>query len=157
LRHQFRMKNHFIPALLLLFVVFAGSCLTSDKGNSNEKSENAVACNNTVCDTITTYRITHLQGKDTLHYNYTYNDTIELKNISGEIYFENFRCKTCKGNQYAYIVDGENKTFDSVMVMHNGNAVSKLITLSKYSSSFPGILKIQWEGFDGKSFYVLNK
>lgn len=150
------MKDKFILSLTGLFVILIG-CTTPVKVGTSDKSKITIECNNTVCDTITTYRITRLQGKDTLSYNFTYRDTIELKDLTGEIQFENFRCKSCKGKQTAYIANSKNAIVDSVLVIHNGNAVSEKILLKRYESYFPGILKIQWEGFDGKSFYIKIK
>lgn len=148
------MKNIIITLFAGLECIFLSNCSTA--GNSVEigKSKNTIECDNVACDTITTYKLFHLIGADTVVYDYTYKDTVHLNSNSGDIVFENNRCQSCKGTQKVYVLNQENKVIDSVSVIHNGDAVSEKIALKRWSRNLPGVLKIAWEGFGGRAFYL---
>jgi hypothetical protein len=140
--------------LCTLFLV--SGCFSSDQSPAqfDKAIQNLIECDNVACDTITTYKLFHLIGADTVVYDYTYKDTVLLNSKSGEIFFANNRCQSCTGTQKVYVLNQGNKVIDSVNVIHKGDAISEKISLEQLSRSLPGILKIEWEGFGGRTFYL---
>ena len=140
--------------LCILFLV--SGCISSEQSPAqfDKAIQNLIECDNVACDTITTYKLFHLIGADTVVYDYTYKDTVLLNSKSGVIFFANNRCQSCTGTQKVYVLNQENKVIDSVKVIHKGDAISEKISLKQLSSSLPGILKIEWEGFGGRTFYL---
>jgi hypothetical protein len=132
--------------LFILALVTLGACAGAEHVTQ-------VECSNIRCDTIDTYEVNQFCADSTYHYDLTYVDTIRLQRMDGELSFALHRCHGCKGTQFAWILDENNKPLKEVMILHKGVAVSEKIKLEELFEGPDKYVKVNWSD-PGKIFYL---